>query len=142
MGRLLWRCVAKGGPLLLVGAAWGCDGLTRSSEREEARVEVTPLAGAGVVSMVTSTSFAVSGDRILLVTSDTQSVPLPSTQTFPLNGERRFYVSVGPENDGDTASVQMEVWIDDEPWFLDQRTLGIDSVGTMTFVYRFSQPTL
>jgi hypothetical protein len=142
MGRLLWGSAAKVVPLLIVGAAWGCDGLTGSSERDEARVVVTPLGPAGAVSMVTSTSFAVSGDRILLVTSDTQAVPLPSTLTFPLNGEGRFYVSVGPENEGDTTSVQMEVWIDDEPWFLDQRTLGIDSVGTMTFVYRFSQPTL
>jgi hypothetical protein len=142
MGKLLWGCVPKVGPLLLIGAAWGCDALTGSPDREEARVEVTPLAGAGAVSMVTSTSFEVSGAGILLVSSDTQSVPIPSTLTFPLNDERRFYVSVGPESDGDTASVQMEVWIDGAPWFLDQRTLGIDSVGTMTFVYRFSQPTL
>lgn len=127
---------------VLSAAAWGCDGITGSSERDEARVEVTPLGSAERVSMVTSTSFSVAGDRILLIESDTQAVSLPSTLTFPLSDERRFYVSIGPETEGDTASVQMEVWIDDVPWFLDQRTLGLDSIGTMTFIYRFTQPTL
>ncbi len=127
---------------VLCGTAAGCDGITGSSERNEARVEVRPLGGAEGVSMITSTSFGLAGERILLVESDTQSVSIPSTLTFPLDGERRFYVSVGPRNEGDTASVRMEVWIDDVPWFLDERTLGVDSIGTMTFVYRFTQPRL
>ncbi len=135
MGRMWVRALMAG---VLYTAVSGCDGITGSSQRDEARVEVTPLGSAGEVSLVTSTSFGVSGDRVLLVEADTQSVPLPSTLTFPLNSERRFYVSVGPLNQGDTTSVQMEVWIDDVPWFLDQRTLGLDSIGTMTFIYRFS----
>ena len=140
MGRFGVRAMALVG-LAAVGAG-GCDTITGSSERKEARVEVTPLGAAGNVTMVTSTSFDLNAGQIVFVTSDTQTVGLPSTLTFPLNDRRRFYVSVGPENEGDTTSVQMEVWIDDVPWFLDQRTLGLDSIGTMTFVYRFSQPQL
>ena len=139
MGRTWARRAGLLGLLSMV--AGGCDSLTGSTERTAARVEVTPLGAAGNVSLVTSTSFGLSGDRILLVTSDTQSVSIPATLTFPLSEERRFYVSVGPENEGDTTSVQMEVWIDDVSWFAEQRTLGVDSIGTMTFVYRVTQPT-
>jgi hypothetical protein len=127
---------------LLWMALTGCDALTGSTERKEARVEVTPLGEEGSLSMVTSTSFSVGGDRVLLIESDTQVVALPSTHIIPLDDQRRFFVSVGPAVEGDTTTVQMEVWIDDAPWFLEQRTLGVDSIGTMTFVYRFSQPIL
>lgn len=140
MGKLRVRAAVLAG-LVAVGAA-GCDTLTGSSERKEARVELTPLGGEGNVSMVTSTEFSLTEGQIAFLASDTQTVSVPSTLTFPLNDRRRFFVSVGPEFKGDTTSIQMEVWIDDVSWFIDQRTLGLDSLGTMTFVYRFTRPTL
>ena len=138
-----WAWVRAVG-LVAAGAvtAAGCDTLTASLERNEATVELTPLGTAETVSMVHSTSFSVGGDRILLLASDTQSVSIPATLRFPLDDRERFYVSVRPDAEGDTASVRMEVWIDGVSWFVDRRTLGLDSIGAMTFVYRVTRPTL
>jgi hypothetical protein len=117
-----------------------CDSLTGSSDREEARVEVTPLASAAEVVLVTSTSFTVTASGVDLAQADTQTVSIPSNEVYRLNGENRFFVSVGPRVEGDTATVRMQVWIDGESWFSDTRTLGADSTETMTFVYRLRQP--
>ena len=126
----------------LAGAS-ACDSLTGTPEREQAEVAVSALASAGNVTMVTSTVFSVvAGGEVLLLEADTQVVGLPFQNTFPLEGLNRFFVSVGPGTPGDTASVRMQVRIDGESWFDDERTLGADSLGTMTFVYRFSQPVL
>ncbi len=124
-------------------SAPACDVLTGSAEREEAEVEITALASAQAVTMVTSTLFSVvSGGDVVLLEADTQVVALPFLRTFRLDGGNRFFVSVGPSEPGDTASVHMAVDIDGRSWFDEERTLGVDSIGTMTFVYRFSQPVL
>ncbi len=129
---------------LLVGCWIGlaaCDTITGSSVREEARVEITPVASASEVTLVTSTSFTVTAGGVDLAQADTQRVSIPSDEIYLLKGENRFFVSVGPRAEGDTATVRMEVWIDGESWFADTRTLGADSTGTMTFVYRLRQPS-
>ena len=138
-GRVWWRAGLAVGCLIGLAA---CDSLTGSADREEARVEIIPVGSASEVLLVTSTSFTVAADGVDLAQADTQLVSIPSDEIYRLNGENRFYVSVGPRAEGDTATVRMQVWIDGESWFADSRTLGADSTGTMTFVYRVRQPRL
>ncbi|HSM03253.1 MAG TPA: hypothetical protein VK858_01475 [Longimicrobiales bacterium] len=130
-----WRV----GTIVAAGIGMGaCDSL--APERDEARVVVSALGGASQVSLITSTDFDVGGGEVFLAEADTQVAAVPLDDVFPLDGEQRFMVSVGPGVEGDTATLRMEVWIDGQSWFNDARTLGVDSTTYMTFVYRLRQP--
>lgn len=138
-------------PVPLLGA---CDALILDREPEIAHLEIDSSDVSEVV-LVTSKWFLDVPDPdcegagcqaiIQLVESDTTTVPLPFSASYPFDFRLEFYAETYPVTPV-RATLSMKVHLDDEEWYNDSRLLvPQDSEGereTLRFVYRYNYAAL
>ena len=144
----LWLALA--GPVLLLG----CDALILDREPEVAHLEITSSDVSEIV-LVTSQWFIEVEDPecptagcnrlIQLVNSDTTTVPLPFTQSYPFTFRLQFFAEAYPV-DAVPATLAMTVHLDDEEWYNNSRRLVPENADgereTLRFVYKYQVATL
>ena len=144
----LWLALA--GSVILLG----CDALILDREPEVAHLEITSSDVSEIV-LVTSQWFIEVEDPecptagcnrlIQLVNSDTTTVPLPFTQSYPFTFRLQFFAEAYPV-DPVPATLAMTVHLDDEEWYNNSRRLAPEDADgereTLRFVYKYQVATL
>ena len=144
----LWP--ALGGTVILLG----CDALILDREPEVAHLEITSSDVSEIV-LVTSQWFIEVEDPecptagcnrlIQLVNSDTTTVSLPFTQSYPFTFRLQFFAEAYPV-DPVPATLAMTVHLDDEEWYNNSRRLVPENADgereTLRFVYKYQVATL
>jgi len=134
--RRSWRGL---GVVLTATCLAGCDAITGGrSAPEEARVRLESVE-VSQARAVTSTVFTIQGAEVELLTADSQTVALPFEDVFELGSTQRFYVLARADSAG-MPSLRMRVWIDGKAWYDEARVFGVDSIQSLEFIYRYSEP--
>ena len=144
----LWTILA--GSILLLG----CDALILDREPEVAHLEISSSDVSEIV-LVTSQWFIEVEDPecptagcnrlIQLVNSDTTTVSLPFTESYPFTFRLQFFAEAYPV-DPVPATLAMTVHLDDEEWYNNSRRLVPENDDgereTLRFVYKYNVPRL
>lgn len=139
----LWSILA--GTVILLG----CDALILDREPEVAHLEISSSDVTEIV-LVTSQWFIEVEDPecptagcnrlIQLVKSDTTTVPLPFTRSYPFTFRLQFFAEAYPV-DPVPATLAMKVHLDDEEWYNNSRRLAPEDADgereTLRFVYKY-----
>ncbi|MDH5588670.1 MAG: hypothetical protein OEZ65_07110 [Gemmatimonadota bacterium] len=134
--------------VLAVAALSACDALVPGGEPDAITVEIRSTE-VSEVALVTSTNFVFTTEpgcmeacqtSLQVLLADTTTVTVPFQRRYPFTSSLRYLVETYPLN-GVTAAVEMRVFIDDEEWFYESRTLmpadSISDQETLLFTYEF-----